>query len=432
MNRDRDSHDQRRGSGASRGGKDENPSPSDGVTSIDTAERAVMTPQAWERLCDVMRDAGRFVYADGVPSSPADRAEGLRYLTRLIASGINVCMELGDGEAPRFGRMIDCTMKWGLDAPDCLYLYSSVCGDAVYRIHGRLGTANHVDVQVNYGHYAAGDISQWGTVSSLNSRDLATGPDGEVEILLGGKPRDRNWLALAPNAEFVLVRQYFGDWNHEQPADLYIERLDGLDVPEPVPTPDAIAARLERLAGWIERGGSLWESMSRGFLDLEPNSLIFHDTNASDAHGGMQGQAYGLGNFRCAPDEAVIVEFAVPDCPHWSVSLADWYWQSFDYATRQSSLNCRQAVVDDDGVFRAVIAHRDPGVANWLDAAGHEQGTIAIRFLLADRAAPPTLRRVALEQVAQALPASTARVTAQERLRTIAERRAAVLRRFRR
>jgi hypothetical protein len=31
-----------------------------------------------------------------------------------------------------------------------------------------------------------------------------------------------------------------------------------------------------------------------------------------------------------------------------------------------------------------VIAHRDPGVANWLDTEGHARGTIFWRFLLPD------------------------------------------------
>ena len=39
-------------------------------------------------------------------------------------------------------------------------------------------------------------------------------------------------------------------------------------------------------------------------------------------------------------------------------------------ANRQSSLNGHQAVLDPDGVFRAVISARDPGVPNWLDTGG--------------------------------------------------------------
>ena len=39
--------------------------------------------------------------------------------------------------------------------------------------------------------------------------------------------------------------------------------------------------------------------------------------------------------------------------------------------------------VDPDGRFRCVIAHRDPGVPNWLDACGHPEGMIQYRFVWA-------------------------------------------------
>ena len=49
-----------------------------------------------------------------------------------------------------------------------------------------------------------------------------------------------------------------------------------------------------------------------------------------------------------------------------------------------SSLNGWQSRVDPDGVIRLVVAHRDPGVPNWLDTGGHRFGTIFWRYLLPD------------------------------------------------
>ena len=34
-----------------------------------------------------------------------------------------------------------------------------------------------------------------------------------------------------------------------------------------------------------------------------------------------------------------------------------------------------------DGSVRFVIAHRDPGVPNWLDTAGHQRGTVGVRWV---------------------------------------------------
>jgi len=397
----------------------------------DPADASVVSGEAWARLCETLARAGRLVTGDGVPDAPRDRAEGFRYLTRFLAAGFATCVELADADYPQFGRMVDLTMPWGLDCPDCLYLYAAVRGDATYRIWGDRGSANHIDIQVNYGHFAQGDISAWGTVSSCNGFDLQLEPAGAFELVIGGERRDGNWLPLAANAEFVLVRQYFNDWEREQPADLYIERA-GAAYPQPPLRTDQLAARFDRLCMWLERGGALWEQMSKSALAMPPNTLVVHLPQNSDQRAGLRGQAYGLGNFRCAANEAVIVQLTPPRCHHWSVSLADWYWQSLDFATRQTSLNGHQAVLDSDGVFRGVIAHTDPGVPNWLDTAGHTQGTIAPRFLLAESAPVPELRVVPLADLRDALPPDTPAVTPAQRAEALERRRHAVLRRYRR
>ena len=387
--------------------------------------------EAWDRFCETLRRAQQLVLGEGIAGAPADRAEGLRYLTRFLAAGINLCVEHADPDHPELCRMMDRGITWGLDCPDCLYLYASVRGDAAYRIWGTRGSANHLDVQVNHGHFASGDIAAWGTIASLSGLELESAPDGSFELFLGGQRRPRNWLPLAPNAEFVLLRQYFDDWEAERPADLQIERL-GAPVPVPPPRSDQMAARLARLCEWLEKGGALWQRMSRGLLEGPPNSLQVFRPPDDDAKGGLRGQAYGMGGFRCEPDEALVVEFAPPACRHWSVSLASWCWESIDFATRQTSLNGHQARLDADGVFRAVVAHQDPGVPNWLDTAGHRQGTLAARFLLAAAAPEVRFRVVALPDVRSVLPADTPRVAPQERAASLARRRRAALARYRR
>lgn len=390
-----------------------------------------MQGDAWLRFCDQLRASSELVLGDGVPGSAQSRAEGFQYLTRFLEAGIRLCVSHADPDYPIFGRMIEYTMTWGLDAPDCLYLYAAVRGDAIYRIEGWRGTANHIDVQVNAGHYATGDVASWETISSLSGFDLETDSAGRFELVLGGeRGAHPNWLALREDAGFVLVRQYFNDWEAERPADLLIERV-GAAYPIPPLRSDRMADRLELLETWLARGGALWERMSRSFLGLEPNTLLVHLPENAGEHTGMAGQAYGIGNFRCEPDEAVIVELTPPACHHWSVSLANYYWQSIDYATRQTSLNGHQAVLDADGVFRAVIAHEDPRVANWLDTGGHTEGSIAARFLRAESAPKPSLRAVSRASLDAEIPAATKRIDPAARREILSRRRRAVLRRYR-
>lgn len=396
----------------------------------DPADARIMEGTAWETLCATLLRASQRVMGDGVPDSPREGAEGFRYLTRFLAAGIVSCVSHDDPDYPVFGRMIDYTMPWGLDNPDCLYLYAPLRGGAEYRIWGNLGSANHIDFQVNFGHYANGDISTWGTIASGGGMDLETDADGRLELCVGGEERGGNWLPSREDAEFMLVRQYFDDWEAERPADLLIERV-GAEYPIPPPTTDAIAGRLAKLERWIEQGGALWENMSRGFLSMEPNSLVIHMPEAAGERSGMRGQAYGMGHFRCEADEAVLIEFSPPRCIHWGMALANGYWECVEYASRQSSLNRAQATLDDDGVMRAVIAHDDPGVPNWLDPGGNIEGTLSIRFLHAERAPEISFQRLPLDRVREALPAETPWVDARARGRVLEGRRRALLRRFR-
>ena len=153
----------------------------------------------------------------------------------------------------------------------------------------------------------------------------------------------------------------------------------------------------------------------------------------SEGNSGLKGQIYCQGNFRCRPDEAVIFEAVPPPARHWNVSLANFYWEAVDFMTRQGSLNGAQAELDEDGVFRAVIAHHDPGVPNWLDPCGQEAGTLALRFILAEQELqPPVSRVVPFDSLRSELPAGTRRVSLAEREQRLRDRREALWLRYRR
>ncbi|MBW2698477.1 MAG: DUF1214 domain-containing protein [Deltaproteobacteria bacterium] len=51
-------------------------------------------------------------------------------------------------------------------------------------------------------------------------------------------------------------------------------------------------------------------------------------------------------------------------------------------------MNRNQVRYEKDGSFKIVVAHRDPGVPNWIDAAGLRTGMIFWRFLLPEEAVP--------------------------------------------
>jgi hypothetical protein len=86
-----------------------------------------------------------------------------------------------------------------------------------------------------------------------------------------------------------------------------------------------------------------------------------------------------------------------------------------DYTHRQSSLNGHQAHIDADGRFRCVVAHRDPGVPNWLDSAGHREGVVQYRWIWSEDNPRPTAQIVPFDELRNALPGDTPVVSPEAR-----------------
>jgi hypothetical protein len=103
--------------------------------------------------------------------------------------------------------------------------------------------------------------------------------------------------------------------------------------------------------------------------------------------------------------------------------LANLWGESLDYANHQSSLNGFQTEWDGEGSARYVVAHRDPGVANWLDTTGVPVGFMTFRWTYA--AVPAELPSVAVTKTALGA------VTPRDRRRAIALRQGHVQRRYR-
>ena len=103
--------------------------------------------------------------------------------------------------------------------------------------------------------------------------------------------------------------------------------------------------------------------------------------------------------------------------------LSNVWGESLDYANHVSSLNGFQAVIGPDGVRRYVIAHRDPGVPNWLDLAGHHRAFAHFRAVWCAQAFAPTTTVVAVDDLRTHLPAAHPVVTPAQRRTELEQRR---------
>jgi hypothetical protein len=391
----------------------------------DNAAR-LLDGRAWQDFCARLAEAGRWVLAFPQPDHPELRAEGFRYLLGLVVSGIAQAGALADPDHPRFVRNPDSQAKWGAENADNQYLWARIRPDASYRIRGERGSALDFLIEVKEGYMQLGQAKNYAT---LAAHDLALAPDGSFEILLAAeRPAGHagNFLPLHPDARYLGIRQYFYDWARERPARFTIERAEGAGEPPAPLTPARMAERLDAAGVWTLETARFWGEWVR-----ELRAAWQPDRIAPARHfaGGADDIAYGNDWWKLAPGDALLIECEVPDARYWAFQLCDAWFRTFDYATRQTSLNGAQMHVDPDGRFRIVIAHEDPGVPNWLDGCGHPEGMIQYRYVWARSRPQPALRRVALAELPRLLPAGHPRVSPAQRRQALAAREAHLQRR---
>ena len=112
------------------------------------------------------------------------------------------------------------------------------------------------------------------------------------------------------------------------------------------------------------------------------------------------------------------------------VNLSGAMMNSLDYLYRPTSITRARAAVDSDDVIRLVIAHRDPGVENWLDTQGFGSGNLTYRCF---QGLPPAVMQselVAFDELERLLPPSTTRCHAESRQKKLLERFRSVVNRL--
>jgi hypothetical protein len=381
--------------------------------------------RAWAGLVEALGRAGRVLQGDRVPHEAVDQAAGYRHLLVVLALGIDEALRGSDPYDPFFAPAnVDNVLKWGMDCPDAAYSGASIRGDATYVIRARRNTVRYLGFQVMGGMASTGNVV---------ADDLATDADGNFELVLSATEHPGNWMPLEAQSSSIVVRQFFYDWTNERPAALSIECTDRPDSAAPAvgsPPLDAagVAAQLEALGAHVEASVDFWLDVEEGGRSQGVN--CFREPAALTQMGAAAENVSTWGSWSLLDDECLVIEVTPPEALYWSVSLGNFWWETIDYARRQSSLNGHQAVVDDDGVFRAVVAHRDPGVANWLDTAGNHHGAMIFRWLRAAAAPVPEVRVVGQGEVSDVLPKGTVRVDAEARRKLLDERAGAVRRRF--
>ena len=131
-----------------------------------------------------------------------------------------------------------------------------------------------------------------------------------------------------------------------------------------------------------------------------PNELPLFDPAVSLAAMGDPNITYYHGYWILNDDEALVIDIMPPRCEAWNFQLNNHWMESLDYRYYPIWVNQATASYRPDGSVRIVVAHRNPGVPNWIDTVGHRQGTMLLRWVKAMTKPQPKTRVVAIDEVA--------------------------------
>lgn len=318
--------------------------------------------------------------------SAEDVAGAHRALMHMLEGGLAGYFEY-DAAHPQFRRIVTPWRKFTGDNGDAIYFDAPVSPAYEYIVRGQMNGAVYVSITIETGTENGAIATH--TAGVINDSQFDVDADGWFQIRLGGEPAERNWLPLPEGASRITTRHYWEEAdcaaaNPEREPVLTIRALEPGPAPA-APTDDSIAAGIRRVVGFLRSRTLEMPPMAQSepppFVSLTPNAFPPPVTPGDYGLSAFDA-AYSMAPYFLGPDEALVISGRWPQCRFASIDLWTRFQQTFDYANRRVSLNRAQTVLEDDGSFRMIIAHRDPGMPNWIDTEGRALGLVFWRFML--------------------------------------------------
>jgi len=377
--------------------------------------------------------------AHPLAQAPAGRATIPLNLEEMAFSAVVSVVAMDVGRATAFwtlnlphardGTRVPGT-RHGVDNPDNVYRVIAVDDVSDFRIDGQVNDRPGADVSFTlFDAYPGSGVdsrSQGVLILDQLDRDdegrfsFTVGPDET-----GGRV---NHLQTRPGAaRLIFVRDSLQDWAAETPVSLTVTRTAG-----PGATARSEGQLVAEVVAAIDESIDYWLRLMPQWFGTPFNEIA----KGRAKNFSYTQQATSEARFELAVDEALVVTIDPCGARYLGVQLADPWGASMDYGAHTSSLNQHQAHRSADGTITYVVALSDPGVHNWLDPAGLEQGTMLHRWQGLPDGGFDTERSVRgsrvvkLDVLASALPTDMRWVTPAERRRQLSQRAADLARRL--
>jgi hypothetical protein len=382
-----------------------------------------LSQQAWNAFARELARIGEKIVGPTGARTPRERAEGYRYLVRLLSAAPELEME-SDRTHPRLARMMTPLRKFKGDGTDTLYHEAKLDERLAYRLVVRRGEGLYFSATV----YAYDEHGRYKIVDTLideqmRFEDVAGEPVATIHLSASRPEGVANWIRLEGERPILFMREYFPEFvtcvdeGRLRAARMTIECVS--DVPAPAPyTEEELAAGLQRVVDFVEDatevsiGLSIFAGLNLISYEKSQQGQRADVTHIADGElilDGARDDAYTpeelarmidpklvannlpgpgiqyLGAwYRLRDDEAIRIQGKDVPCRYWSCQILTRYLESGDYRHHRVGINNRQVKLSDDGSFTIHACHEDPGVDNWISTQGYANGHILIRTLLAD------------------------------------------------
>jgi Protein of unknown function (DUF1214) len=359
------------------------------------AEQRILDGSTWRDFCRALERAGDTILRPGTPATAFDRAEGIRYLTRLLRASLESQIESSDPCHPRFFQLSNDTIKIGNDNPDNIYHNCNISGRYDYRIRGTRGTVPYLSFGTKAGSYDRD--AEMRPTGQIDGRHMQVAPDGRFEILVSRNKQAGNWLPMEESSEGIIVRQTFDVREGAVPAYYEIECLNPGDrVHADALDPLSIEPALGRATSFVTRTSNLFIDWME-IYEKHLNQLPSDDQDRCQRAGGDANIHYHQSYWKLEPDQALVIEAdRIPAVGSWNFQLSNYWMESLDYRHHRIHINHATAHYEPGGGLRIVVAGRDPGprYPNWLDTCLHDRGGMLFRWIGCGDDHPPIQTRV--------------------------------------
>jgi Protein of unknown function (DUF1214) len=336
------------------------------------------THDAFIELLDVLRALPETFTDELKGLGPQSQIQGYRHLAHLLSYGFELYLE-SDPLRPAFVPLARPTQKILGDNTDSVYCFTQVRGDQRYRIWGIRGDACYL----SFCAYAGEPDGSWSDslAVNINHTHIDFDDDGSFDIVVGpSEPDASNRFDMGARAVCIISREYYFDRDHDRLAEIHIENVADIEAPGPE-TDSTLGAKLAAVTNFVNQTAAMIPPPSSD----EPNQLGDPFGFEPDGMGwGTPDNIYAMGSFRLADDEIMVIEGRSPKCCYWGVQTWNHYLQSFDARYHQVSRNSKQVTLNPDGSWTIYVSKQDPGLGNWVGTAGHDEGIVFCRWLLAE------------------------------------------------